>query len=185
MTRNFPYILRFRLLIWDHCACIPESTSASSDGASWGSRDMLRWILRTQWTTLEMLESWRTMACTVTEWQKVFVLFINLCSVSKPHKGDDDPLEHAVNLNIFGRGPRTSRHSTFSQVASDRQRLREVVSERDEWCVVTDHERAVCQASHITPFASEDAVSLLPIYHTAHLRLPVNPIDCGQPPKLR
>ncbi len=106
-------------------------------------------------------------------------------SFSNFHRGDDDPLEHAVNLNIFGRGPRTYRHSTFSQVASDRQRLCEAVSGRDVCCVVTGYERAVCQASHITPFASEDAVSLLPIYHTAHLRLPVNPVDCDQPPKLR
>ena len=64
----------------------------------------MHWILRTQWMTLEMMEAWRTKGCTITERQKVFVLFVNLCIVSNFHKGDD-PLEHAVNLNIFGRGP--------------------------------------------------------------------------------
>lgn len=71
--------------------------------------------------------------------------------------GDNDMLQHAIHMDVINARSTSSRSTTYSRVSEDRQQLREALQKRDVRCVISTLE--LCQASHIIPYAHENAVS--------------------------
>jgi hypothetical protein len=76
------------------------------------------------------------------------------------HNGNDQLLEHAINMDAINPRSTPSSSSLLSQVSQDRQVFRASLEERDVCCVVT----AITEytASHIIPYAHENVVSQHP-----------------------
>jgi hypothetical protein len=161
------YILKYPSFTSSHCANALESTSDTSGGASWVSRDMLRGILHSQQITSETKVSWRLEVSTLIEFRKVFYPFSSSVALFLTfRKGNDDNhlLGRAIHMDVINARSTPSRHSTNSQVAEDRRLFREALEQRDIYCIVSAFRGY--QASHIIPYAHENAVSRHPIWST-------------------
>jgi hypothetical protein len=110
--------------------------------------------------TSKTKESWRVEAFTLIKFQKVFIFFIGPYLIFNVPKGSDQLLEHAVNMDAFNARSTSSGNSLPSQVAQDLQLFRRSLEERDVCCIMTAFPEYT--ASHIIPYAHENAVSQHP-----------------------
>ena len=84
---------------------------------------------------------------------------------------DNDLLQHAIHMDVINARSTSSGLTARSQVSEESRRFREALEERDVHCVMTT--LGQYQATHIIPYAHENAVSQYPILvvteHKLHL----------------